>query len=270
MTETDGAAGGGGGGVHATQAPAATVKERRRMRLERLALREHSLPPHLHAKDTPGGRCDDRRMILPGRGLLVAILGPFTVVACGSAEAGPGPAGPPPSVPRAVAARPAAPPPVPSAPTASAKRPPKPAPVVVPGDPVVVQYNVERVNAIRAEKGLPPYAVDAKLTAFAHAGSVQLANDHVPHKHFGQPGKDDSGFGKSGAENQGDPYGVYEKHADPLTNGKMQVDYMLKLMMDEGPGGGHHDTIISKIYTRMGVGIVYADGRMFMTNDFSD
>ena len=58
--------------------------------------------------------------------------------------------------------------------------------------------------------------------------------------------------------------------ADPRRNGPKQVDIMLKLMMDEGPGGGHYDNIMSAKLRRIGVGLVYVNARFYMTNDFSD
>jgi len=41
-------------------------------------------------------------------------------------------------------------------------------------------------------------------------------------------------------------------------------------MMDEGPGGGHYDNMMNPRFRRIGIGLVYAGGRLYMTNDFSD
>jgi hypothetical protein len=57
---------------------------------------------------------------------------------------------------------------------------------------------------------------------------------------------------------------------DAVTNGKKQVALLLKIMMDEGPGGGHHDNILSPKYRRVGIGLVYVGDRFYLTNDFSD
>ncbi len=57
---------------------------------------------------------------------------------------------------------------------------------------------------------------------------------------------------------------------DPVKSGKKQIDVMLKLMMDEGPGGGHHDNMMNPKFRRVGVGLVDVGGRLYMTNDFSD
>jgi uncharacterized protein YkwD len=133
----------------------------------------------------------------------------------------------------------------------------------------LVRYNVERVNAYRAQGGLAPLLYDARLSAFALAGSQRLARDHVPHANFAENAQAQR-FGSRSAENQGDPRGVPALDADPARNGTRQVDVMLKLMMDEGPGGGHYDTIMSPKLRRVGVGIAYVGGRFYMTNDFSD
>ena len=58
--------------------------------------------------------------------------------------------------------------------------------------------------------------------------------------------------------------------ADRWRSAQKQVDVMLKLMMDEGPGGGHYDNMMSPKLRRIGVGIVYVNNRFYMTNDFSD
>ena len=145
--------------------------------------------------------------------------------------------------------------------------PPRPADPY-PGDPLV-RYNVEQVNMYRARGGLPPLLYDARLSSFATAGSQRLARDHTPHANFAENASSQH-FGSRSAENQGDPGGVPSMDPDPRRNGQRQIDIMLKLMMDEGPGGGHYDNIMSTKMRRIGVGNVYVGGRFYMTNDFSD
>jgi hypothetical protein len=141
-----------------------------------------------------------------------------------------------------------------------------------PGDPLV-KYNVEQINKYRSTKGLGPVLFDAKITSFATRGSQQLSRDHTPHAHFAanatgpQP---PPGFGSRSAENQGDPSGVPSMDGDAVKNGKKQIDIMLKMMMDEGPGGGHYDNMMNPKFRRVGIGLVYAGGKLYMTNDFSD
>jgi hypothetical protein len=150
---------------------------------------------------------------------------------------------------------------------------PAPAPAARPADPYpadpLVRYNVEQVNAYRARGGLPPLLYDARLSAFATTGSQRLARDHVPHANFAENAQAQR-FGSRSAENQGDERGVPSLDPDPARNGTKQIDVMLKLMMDEGPGGGHYDTIMNPKLRRIGVGNIVVAGRMYMTNDFSD
>ncbi len=146
--------------------------------------------------------------------------------------------------------------------------PPRPADPF-PDDPLV-KYNVDRLNDYRKKAGVPALLYDTKVSAFALEGSKQLAVDHKPHAHFMAKAKGAPGMGTKSAENQGDWEGVPQMDKDPLINGKKQIDVMLKIMFDEGPGGGHHDNMLSTKYTRVGVGLFYAGGKLYLTNDFTN
>jgi hypothetical protein len=146
--------------------------------------------------------------------------------------------------------------------------PPRPADPF-PADPRV-RHNVDQINAYRARKGLAPLLYDAKISAFAQRGSERLARDHAPHANFAENGQGAPGFGSRSAENQGDPSGVPAMDTDPVRSGKKQIDVMLKLMMDEGPGGGHHDNMMNPRFRRVGIGLADVGGKLYMTNDFSD
>ncbi len=139
-----------------------------------------------------------------------------------------------------------------------------------PSDPLV-RYNVEQINKYRSAKGLAPVLYDAKISAFARQGSERLSRDHSPHAHFAANAQGAPGFGSRSAENQGDPAGVpVLDPSDATRNGKKQIDVMLKLMMDEGPGGGHHDNMMNPRFRRVGIGLSYSGGKLYLTNDFSD
>lgn len=138
-----------------------------------------------------------------------------------------------------------------------------------PSDPLV-KYNVDRVNEYRARNGLGALLYDASISSFARRGSEQLARDHTAHAHFAANMKGAPGFGSKAAENQGDPNGVPSLDPVAARNGQKQVDLLLKLMMDEGPGGGHYDNMMNARFRRVGIGLVYVDGKLYMTNDFSD
>jgi hypothetical protein len=47
------------------------------------------------------------------------------------------------------------------------------------------------------------------------------------------------------------------------------VDAALQSMMDEGPGGGHHDNILSAAWGKVGISVLVQDGKLYLTNDFS-
>ncbi len=155
--------------------------------------------------------------------------------------------------------------------------PPRPADPL-PGDPLV-KLNLDVINAYRKKHGVAPVVYDAKISAFALAGSKQLAKDHKPHAHFnakikGQLGdpaamKGKSGFGSRAAENQGDWNGIPEL-APGAQNGKAQIELTMKLMYDEGPGGGHHDNMLNPKFRRVGIGLHYVGKKLYLTNDFSD
>jgi uncharacterized protein YkwD len=146
--------------------------------------------------------------------------------------------------------------------------PPRPADPM-PGD-ALVKYNLDLLNSYRAKAGRAPLLYDAKISAFALAGSKQLARDHSPHAHFAAEQEGAPGFGTHSAENQGDPSGVPPMDSDAIASGKKQIAALLKLMMDEGPGGGHYENMLSAKYRRVGIGLYSPGGRLFLTNDFSD
>ena len=141
-----------------------------------------------------------------------------------------------------------------------------------PSDPLV-KYNVDRINAYRKAAGVRPLLYDAAMSGFALEGSKQLAQDHTPHGHFkalASQAQKSGVLGSKAEENQGDWNGVPSMDSDAIASGKKQIDVMLKLMMDEGPGGGHHDNMLNPKMKRVGIGLHYAGGLLYMTNDFSN
>jgi uncharacterized protein YkwD len=135
------------------------------------------------------------------------------------------------------------------------------------------QFNLDRINALRKSAGLAPLVLDPQITAFAREGSAQLMRDHVPHGHFAQAGDGiwQRGFKGGIAENQGYWNGWPRAASDPVANEQAQIAQILKSMMDEGPGGGHHDNILSPKAKRLGVGLLEdGEGKLYLTNDFSE
>jgi uncharacterized protein YkwD len=125
------------------------------------------------------------------------------------------------------------------------------------------QHTVAKLNEYRAKVGAPPLTLDGALTDFAIEGNDELAAGGPPHGHFQNAGSSifSRGFCSQAAENQ----------APGWTGGDTNeiVDQILQAMMDEGPGGGHHDNILNPGLTRVGVAIVIKGGRLYFTNDFS-
>lgn len=134
-------------------------------------------------------------------------------------------------------------------------------------------HNLRGVNAYRAKKGLKKLVLAKRLSAFAHAGSVELSRDHSAHAHFIAAAKSGAiwrdGFRSSAGENQGDPNGW------PAAPENTQIDQILAAMYAEGPGKGeahgHYENIMDPKFTRLGVGLVEEpNGVLYLTNDFSE
>jgi uncharacterized protein YkwD len=130
-----------------------------------------------------------------------------------------------------------------------------------------VQHNLDALNSYRAANGASALVLDSDLDNFAGTGSQQLAAGGAAHGHFMQAISDKtiwtSGFCGGAGENQAPNWPV---------NGdeNATIDGILKAMMDEGPGGGHHDNIVNPAYVSVGVGLLVQSGGLYLTNDFSN
>jgi len=129
-----------------------------------------------------------------------------------------------------------------------------------------VMHNLDQLNMYRAQNNAPALVLSSALNQFATTGSQQLAAGGQAHAHFKAASNDgslwSSGFCSGAGENQAPNWPV---NGDE--NGT--IDAILQSMMDEGPGGGHHDNIMNPALRRLGVGILVRDGRLWFTNDFS-
>jgi uncharacterized protein YkwD len=130
-----------------------------------------------------------------------------------------------------------------------------------------VQHNLETLNMYRAQAGAGALVVDSQLSTFSTTASMQLESTGMAHGYFAAQANSGAlwqqGFCSSAAENQA-PGWPTDKGIDAT------VDAILKAMMDEGPGGGHHDNILASQSTRVGVGLVVdGSGALWFTNDFS-
>jgi hypothetical protein len=148
----------------------------------------------------------------------------------------------------------------------------------MPGFDAFQQHNRDVINAYRGSHGIPSWVLDDQLAAFALLGTEEETQDHSPHAHFLSTVNDgsiwDDGFNTEAAENQGDPGGWTPLATDPTQNEMDQIDATLQAMFDEGPGDGethgHYTNMMGSDYARLGVGLVEVDGRLYLTNDFSD
>jgi hypothetical protein len=140
------------------------------------------------------------------------------------------------------------------------------------------KHNLDVVNQYRATLGIAPLVLDAELGTFAKAGSVELSQDHTPHKHMRDASDDGSiwsnGFSTKAAENQGDANGWNVLSQDPTQNEMLQIDAIQEAMFDEGPGPGeahgHYTNMMDPALKRLGVGLLEVNGQLYLTNDFSD
>jgi uncharacterized protein YkwD len=122
------------------------------------------------------------------------------------------------------------------------------------------EYVLAYVNGVRKLNGAGPVASDAWLDAFAHSGSDELAQDHLPSQHMIDHARE---IRAGGAELQGAPEGA---RPGPLQD--RIADYLLRWMA-EGPGELHHDTLLLPDWHKLGIGIVVSGGRLYLTVDFS-
>jgi uncharacterized protein YkwD len=120
-------------------------------------------------------------------------------------------------------------------------------------------HTLTYINGMRSLHGVGLLERDDALTEFAQEGSDRLARDHRGHAHILAERASCPGC----AENQSDSRGWR-----PGPVGR-QIDEILALMMEEGPGGGHHDIMLDPRWTRLGVGITNPGGEAYVTTDFA-
>jgi uncharacterized protein YkwD len=129
------------------------------------------------------------------------------------------------------------------------------------------QHNLAALNMYRAQNGAPALTLDAQLSTFSTHASQALAAGGPAHGYFVSAGAAlwTSGFCNGAGENQAPGWPVSGGNEDAT------IDAMLKSMMAEGPGGGHHDNIVNPAFARLGVGLILdANQQLWLTNDFSN
>jgi hypothetical protein len=140
------------------------------------------------------------------------------------------------------------------------------------------KYAIDKINEYRARehKGLKLLGPDATLNVFSDTAAKEFSDlkdngkggkAHIAHGYFQErfSGSWPKEFcNAAAAENQGFWSGSFRTQDDI----KRIIDAMLKAMYDEGPGGGHHDTMINPNYTNVGIGLHIVGSQLWMSNDF--
>jgi hypothetical protein len=107
---------------------------------------------------------------------------------------------------------------------------------------------VQRINSLRADKGLPPLGVDPELTAIARRWSAHMA-DEGQLSHNPNLGNEASNWRMLG-ENVG--YGP-------------TVESIHRAFVNSPH---HYDNLVEAAFTVVGVGVVERDGQIWVTEDF--
>jgi hypothetical protein len=131
-------------------------------------------------------------------------------------------------------------------------------------------YALVYVNHARSDASVAPLSLDYELSAFAQAGSKQLARDHKLHQHI----VDDPSGCTGCAEEQADPAGLAAAPAhDQLDAALNAIVGAASANLDAdraAPGGG--SSVLAPRWHRLGVGVVNgvgSDGRMYFTLEFA-
>jgi uncharacterized protein YkwD len=148
-------------------------------------------------------------------------------------------------------------------PTASVPAPsPSPAPNPAGSPDAYQQQLLNLINGSRASGGLPPYTFSAVQSAGtascvgSYGHSVHMAQlGQISHDQFPQ---DICVPWSAAGENVGEEGG----------SESTAIETLHQLMMNEGPGGGHYQNIMSTTFTTVGIGLYYTGGTLWLTEDF--
>jgi uncharacterized protein YkwD len=139
-------------------------------------------------------------------------------------------------------------------------------PAPVPSPPTSVdayqQQLLNLINGSRASAGLPSYTFSAVQSAGtagcvgSYGHSVHMAQvGQISHDQFPQ---DICIPWSAAGENVGEASG----------SESVAIQTLHRLMMSEGPGGGHYQNIMSTTFTTVGIGLYYTGGTLWLTEDF--
>lgn len=136
---------------------------------------------------------------------------------------------------------------------------------------------ISMINESRRRGGLGPVSQDSQLAGLArkyadymaqHKEGYEITVSRSPHVDL---------QGRSPQE-RANEYGVNRPIAENIgraSRGPFELDIkqlrnLHKSMMDEGPGGGHYETIMNPNARMVGVGVARISGRFYLTEEFSN
>jgi uncharacterized protein YkwD len=135
------------------------------------------------------------------------------------------------------------------------------------------QYVFGLINQSREDGGLPDYTFNDTLAAVARAHSNLLLQTDPqngcpnPHQCPGEPDPC-TRMSNAGVNFTECAENVGSRWAEPTFDQKQGCLEVHQDMMNEGPGGGHHDNIMSPTLEQVGVGVAFDDNHVWVTEDF--
>lgn len=136
---------------------------------------------------------------------------------------------------------------------------------------------VSMINESRRKAGLAPVQQDSQLAGLArkyadymgqHKEGYEITVGRSPHTDLQgrspQERAHEYGVSRAVSENIG------RASRGPFEPDIRQLRNLHKSMMDEGPGGGHYETIMNPNARSVGVGICRIPGRFYLTEEFSN
>ena len=144
-----------------------------------------------------------------------------------------------------------------------------------PAGSTVIQQALDFINAARAkanDKDVKPYVFDASLIKVAESHANNMATGcGLSHK---CPNEDELGPRFSSFGVQWNSIGENIGQGNAANNDASIVqntNAMTQSMLNEGPGGGHHDNLMSKGFHRIGLAVVRdSSGKIWISQDFAN
>lgn len=145
-----------------------------------------------------------------------------------------------------------------------------------PGATDAVSYNLQVINDWRAQYGLAPVQIHAPLHQYAYEGSDELSKACPSyscssyHQHYektlAEGTEVQAGFCNGAGENQG---------VGAVSTSQASIQKMIKTIVDNmmtndaSWNWAHRDVIINPHYRNVGIGLVFKNNKMYLTNDFT-